>query len=180
MSEQSAVALRPFRPSDVLIVRQWRNDPDVARYMFTDHHIGEAEHARWFARALEAPDRRDWVIEVDGRPVGAAHLRDVDRRHGRASCGFYLADPALRGRRVGSSVEELVLRHAFLELGLRRVWCEVLATNRPGIRVHERAGFATEGVLRRHVVKQGEPVDVVVLGLLAEEWRERHGDGAPG
>lgn len=173
------VTLRPLRLGDAMTVWRWRNDHAVARFMYTNHEIAEAEHARWLGRVLSAPDRRDWIVEVDGEPAGAAHICDIDREHLRGSCGFYLADPALRGRGVGSAVERLLLHQGFVELGLRKLCCEVLATNTPGIRVHERAGFVTEGVLRDHVLKEGVPVDVVVLGLLAEEWRQRQTAGAP-
>jgi UDP-4-amino-4,6-dideoxy-N-acetyl-beta-L-altrosamine N-acetyltransferase len=173
--EQSAVALRPLRLDDVLTVRRWRNDPDVARYMYTDHPIGEAEHARWFAQALDSPDRVYWIVELDGRPVGLANVYAIARDHGRAYWAFYLADPSVRGRGVGSFVERFVLRHAFAELGLRKLCCEVLATNEAVVRMHQKFGFVVEGVLRHHVTKQGRPEDVVTLGMLADEWRERDG-----
>lgn len=39
----------------------------------------------------------------------------------------------------------------------------------------ERLGFREEGRLRDHAYLRGERVDVLVYGLLAEEWREERG-----
>jgi hypothetical protein len=39
-------------------------------------------------------------------------------------------------------------------------------------------GFEREALFRRHVIKNGERVDVIGLGLLAEDWSARRGDMA--
>lgn len=165
------VDLRDLVATDRERIRAWRNLPEVRANMFTDHEIGEDEHARWFAGIHDDPRRRYWVVHCDGRDVGLAHLYDIDRHHGRCGWGYYLASAGDRGRGIGSVVWYLLLRYAFDELGLRKVYGEVLAVNAPVLRMHERFGFLREGLLRHHVVKSGVPHDVVVFGLLADDWR---------
>jgi UDP-4-amino-4,6-dideoxy-N-acetyl-beta-L-altrosamine N-acetyltransferase len=151
-------------------VLAWRNGPDVARWMYSDHQIGEAEHARWLDAALDKPDRLYWIIELDGAPVGLANLARIDPDASRCEWAFYLADPAVRGRGVGAAVEYLVLRHVFETLQLNKLWCEVLADNAGVVRLHERFGFTREAHFRDHVRKGERFCDVVGLGLLAREW----------
>ena len=55
-------------------------------------------------------------------------------------------------------------------MGLRKLWCEVLITNEAVWKLHQKFGFRQEALLRAHVVKAGHPVDVMGLGLLAEDW----------
>ena len=166
------VKLRPLRPDDRDRLLAWRNSPEVAAYMYTDHQITPDEHARWFA-GIEGDARRAyWIIEVDGAPVGLANLYDIDRANGRCAWAYYLADPATRGQGVGSYVEYWMLEYVFEGLKLAKLWCEVLASNAAVIRLHQKFGFSEEARFRRHVVKAGEPQDVVGLGLLAEEWAE--------
>jgi RimJ/RimL family protein N-acetyltransferase len=38
------------------------------------------------------------------------------------------------------------------------------------IRLFERCGFTREGLLRRHRLRHGQPVDVVMMGILEEEY----------
>lgn len=166
----ASVTLRALRPDDQDRLLAWRNSPEVAAYMYSDHVISPEEHARWFA-AIAGDERRDYrIIEADGAPVGLANFYDIDRAHGRASLALYLADPSARGRGVGGMVDYLMIERAFGELGLRKLWCEVLASNEAGWKLHLRHGFVQEALLRAHVVKGGAPQDVVGLGLLAEEW----------
>jgi UDP-4-amino-4,6-dideoxy-N-acetyl-beta-L-altrosamine N-acetyltransferase len=166
------VELRPLRPDDKQRLLAWRNSPDVAPYMYTDHQITAEEHARWFA-GIEGDRRRAYfVIEMDGAPVGLANLYDIDRGHGRCAWAYYLAEPAVRGRGVGGCVEYLMLEKVFGEFGLTKLWCEVLASNEGVIRLHRKFGFQEEARLRRHVLKGGQPQDVVGLGLLAEDWTQ--------
>ena len=168
------IALRPLRPEDRDRLLAWRNAPDVAAWMFTDHAISPQEHARWFA-SLEADARRaDWIIEVDGAPAGLASLTDID--HGARTCATasYLADPGLRGRGIGSEVERRLLEQAFGEFGLTKVWCEVLASNIAGMRMHEKLGYREAAGERRRVLKGAEPVEAVRLELWTNDWTGAH------
>jgi RimJ/RimL family protein N-acetyltransferase len=62
------------------------------------------------------------------------------------------------------------MRHVFEELGLEKLCCEVLASNDGVVKMHQRYGFQVDGVLRRHVIKNGERVDVVTMSLLRDDW----------
>jgi UDP-4-amino-4,6-dideoxy-N-acetyl-beta-L-altrosamine N-acetyltransferase len=168
--EPSAVALRPMALGDILRVREWRNMPEISAYMYSDHVISEEEHARWFGNAINDPNRRYWIIDLDGESVGLANLYDISTAHRRAYWAFYLASPAVRGRGVGSFAERFVIRYTFEDLDLEKLCCEVLATNAAVVKMHQRYGFQVDGTLRKHVIKFGERVDVVTMSLLREDW----------
>jgi UDP-4-amino-4,6-dideoxy-N-acetyl-beta-L-altrosamine N-acetyltransferase len=168
-------ALRPMAIADISRVLGWRNQPDVARYMYTDHTISPTEHAKWFGNALGSSDRTYWIIELDDQPVGLANLYDISEQHRRAYWAFYLADPAVRGRGVGSYTERFVMRFAFAELGLNKLCCEVMSSNEAVVQMHQRFGFQIDGTLRQHIWKQDHFEDVVALSLLRAEWEAREG-----
>jgi UDP-4-amino-4,6-dideoxy-N-acetyl-beta-L-altrosamine N-acetyltransferase len=166
------VSLRRMAAEDKARVLAWRNLPDVAAYMFTDHRITVAEHDDWFASALDDETRRYWIIELDSLPVGLADLTDISAVQKRASVGLYLADPRVRGRGVGIAADRLIIRYAFEELGLDKLSADVLTTNEAGMKVHLHHGFRVDGILRDHVIKAGRRVDVATLSLLREEWSD--------
>jgi UDP-4-amino-4,6-dideoxy-N-acetyl-beta-L-altrosamine N-acetyltransferase len=172
MSAAPQVILRTLERGDRERLLAWRNLPDVARWMYSDHAIGPDEHARWFDAALADPRRRYWIIEADGRPVGLANLYDLTPEHGRTAWAYYLADPTTRGQGIGAFVEYWIIEHVFGELGLTKLWCEVLIDNEPVWRLHEGFGFRREALLRQHVRKAGVLTDVVGLGLLAQDWAQ--------
>ena len=165
------VELRPLEPDDRDRILAWRNSPDVRAYMYTDHVISPEEHAAWFAGIPDDPSRTYWIITSDGAPVGLANLYDIDQRNQRCAWAYYLSDPAVRGLGLGSYVEYWVLEYVFEGLKFAKLWCEVLASNEPVWKLHETFGFQIEARFRGHVVKEGARVDVLGLGLLAEDWR---------
>jgi UDP-4-amino-4,6-dideoxy-N-acetyl-beta-L-altrosamine N-acetyltransferase len=173
MSRAPEVAMRPLAAADRDRLLAWRNQPEVAEWMYSDHAISADEHARWFAAAMADLRRRYWVIETDGTPVGLANLYDLAPEHGRTAWAYYLADPSTRGQGIGAYVEYWVIEQVFDVLGLEKLWCEVLIGNEPVWRLHEGFGFQREALFRGHVKKHGVATDVVGLGLLKSDWTAR-------
>jgi len=166
-------ALRDMTPSDAEMLFGWRNQPDVSKYMYTDHEITRDEHEAWFARIQDDATRRYWILVVDGVDVGLVNLTDIDTVNSRCAWAFYIAQTDQRGRGVGAFAEFEVLKYVFETLRLNRLWCEVLAFNTSAQKMHRRFGFVHEGTLRRHVRKDGDYHDVEVFGMLKEEWDQR-------
>ncbi len=166
------IELRPVLPEDKEMILAWRNLPEVAQYMFTDHPITVEEHEEWFRGLSHDPSRRYWIITLDGEDVGLANLYNIAPEFKRAYWAFYLA-PGVRGKGVGSFVEYSVMKHVFEEMGFNRLCGEVLAFNEAVVRMHESFGFVREGHLRQHVIKGGEPMDVVTIAILRDEWEAK-------
>jgi RimJ/RimL family protein N-acetyltransferase len=76
---------------------------------------------------------------------------------------------------VGAAVEFAMIDHVFRDLGLHKLWCEVLVENEAVWKLHESFGFRREARYRDHVWKAGRFHDVVGLGLLAEDWARSRG-----
>lgn len=166
----TTVTLRDLTQADRARLHVWRNSPEVAAFMYFDHHISREEHDRWFDGLSADRRRRYWVIETDGKPVGLANLAEIDQSQSRCTWAYYLADPSIRGLGVGSFVEFWMIEHVFGALGLNKLWCEVLISNEAVWTLHQTFGFQREALYRQHVIKNGQYQDVVGLGLLAEDW----------
>lgn len=163
-------------------VLEWRNHPDVTR---------------WLLRTTVDPERftRTWLDSVDDpRSAGVLGLLEgrvvatgsVDVRDGMGQLGHedefersegelgYLVDPAYAGRGVATVVAAAMLDAAFGDLGLRRVTAGCFADNVGSWRVMEKLGMRREqhGVADSWHGELGW-VDGYTYGILAEEWRQR-------
>lgn len=170
-------ALRPLTEADAPTLLAWRNSPEVARFMYTDHKISHEEHVAWLARAVSREDARYFVITAAGSEVGFASITDLDAAHGTGSWAIYLGDPLARGRGLGGFTTYSILNYAFDDLRLRKLSCEVLASNRSALGMYERFGFVREGLFREQIMKAEGAIDVHRLGILDREWaaiREGH------
>lgn len=165
--------LRMLRDDDLVQVRQWRNHPEVRRYMYTRHEIGETEHRAWFQRAQEDPHRHLLLAERNGYSYGFVNIQLDDAAAQRATWGFYLAPKAPRGS--GQALGVAALRHAFVDLGLHKLCGESLAGNDRSLRFHERLGFTREAHLRDHHFDGHSYHDVIGFGLLRSEWQALQG-----
>jgi len=164
------VQLRPLRDDDSAQVLAWRNSPEVAAHMYTDHAISQAEHDRWLEAAQSEKDRTYWIILYDRAPVGLANIVRIDLTARRCEWAYYLGSSDTRGKGIGAATEYIVLDHVFGVRGLNKLWCEVFVENEAVWKIHEGFGFQREAHLRQHVHKGGRYIDVYGLGLLAEDW----------
>lgn len=150
----------------------WRNSPDVAPYMYSDHVITAEEHERWFGVIDKDERRAYWIIEMDGTPVGLVNLYDIDRAAGTCAWAYYLADPATRGRGVGAFVELAMLDHVLVREGFKTLGCEVLEGNEAVWKLHQSFGFEVVERLAGRAVKGGVSLDALRLALPAERWAQ--------
>ncbi|MEV4899858.1 GNAT family protein [Citricoccus sp. NPDC055426] len=179
------VRLVPARREHAAALHPLLADPEVGRLTGTVHSTdpgqdaglswSAAQIAEIYGRWSTALDRIVWVIEetATGRIVGESVLNDLDEDN--LACGFRIWIAGARDRGLGTEAVELTLRHAFADQGLHRVSLEVYAFNPRARHVYEKAGFVHEGTRREALLFDGAWVDSHVMGILADEWRERQG-----
>jgi len=107
---------------------------------------------------------------ADGRRIGAATLRDVDRENGKAEVAIFLSARNLLGHGYGTDALRCLCDFGFGELRLERIELVVFDFNTRAIRSYEKAGFQTEVVKRHARFHRGRHHDVLVMGILRDEW----------
>lgn len=152
------------------LVRSWRNNPEVSKYMYTDTNLSMEDQYAWYHRVWADPTYYYWMIEYEGRYFGVANLANIDFVNSKCSWAFYLGDTSVRGQGIGSKVEYHVLQHVFTRMGLNKLDCEVFAFNEQVIKMHEKFGFRREAYYRDYIRKNGNYYDVVGLSLLKRDW----------
>lgn len=153
-------------------VRALRNQQEVRKYMYTSHEISEQEHASWL-HSLQGNQRQEVFVAVDaGQALGVVSLNAINAQQKTADWAFYL-DSERQGKGLGSLMEFWLLDYAFNEAGLEKLNCEVLASNTAVIRLHLKFGFVEEGLRRQNVLKDGQRIDVVLLGITRQEWQDK-------
>ncbi len=56
------------------------------------------------------------------------------------------------------------------EMNLNKVGLEVFSFNKAAIKCYKKLGFIVEGTLRQELFRAGKYHDVIIMGLLREEW----------
>lgn len=166
------IALRDLSPDDADRLFLWRREPEVDRWMCGEPESSLEAHQAWFEDFVADPDVKGWIITFKDRPVGFLTLKGLSGCDRRAEWGWYVGEAEARGRGVGRAAQALGLERAFGELGLHKVWADVLADNDAAMKAQSAAGFRREGYLLEHAFKDGRWRDVVRLAILEQEWAE--------
>jgi len=160
--------LRVIEDDELECILGWRNAPSVRQNMYTRHEISLEEHLAWWNNVRSRQDQRYFLYENNGQPLGVVSFTQVHAKNANASWAFYASPEAPRG--TGSRMEFLALEHAFGNMMLYKLHCEVLAYNKPVVSLHKKFGFSVEGILRGQHRVDDAYVDVIRLGILHSEW----------
>jgi RimJ/RimL family protein N-acetyltransferase len=167
------VRLRAVEERDLPLLVRWMNDPEVRYWL---HHSERPDATQESVRGRfglsgEGSANMVWMIETEEeRPVGHVGLLGVDPHSLRAELAISIGETDCWSHGYGTDAITAVLRHAFIDMGLRRVDLHTDADNARGIRCYEKCGFVREGVMRERRLRYGQPLDMVMMGILRDDW----------
>ena len=170
--------LRALEKSDVAKVWEWMNDDEVMRFYGDPCNTQSlAEVEQWFARLQEASgySSKQFIIETEeGIPIGRIFYEYLDIKHNRTELGILIGEKEYWGKGYGTDAIIAFLDYLFNELGLHRVYLIVQSHNTRASRCYEKCGFIQEGILRHHGFSRGEYYDDLIMGILRDEFNQRH------
>lgn len=164
------ISLRSFDEGDVPAKVRWINDGRNNEFLHYDLPLEEGKTLAWFRSNRGRTDRLDMVIEADGVPVGLIGLLSIDKNRSCAEYYVSMGEQEYKGRGVAFEASRQLLRLAFEEMGLERIYLETETGNLAAQSLFEKLGFVREGLLRRDVLNRGELRDRYAYSLLREEW----------
>jgi [ribosomal protein S5]-alanine N-acetyltransferase len=176
--ETSRLILRPPTRADALSIQtvaSVRNIADTMISIFHPYPDGEAE--QYISKQLAEFENGHSVTFVIERKferafIGLIEVRDIEREHSQAELSFWLAVEAW-GQGYMSEVLKPMLRFAFEDLGLNRLYAYHMVRNPASGKVLQKNGFVQEGLLRQRVRKWGVFEDVALLALLRRDWQDK-------
>lgn len=168
------VMLRAIEEKDLDHLLEWLHDPVVA------HLVGgfsfptsRAQQLEWYRKSLVDRDTQRWIVQDlhDGRPIGVTGLWSIDRQNRHALSALKLGSPESRGKGYGTDAILTVTAYAFYQVGLHRLWSEIVVYNAASYRAYvEKCGWRVEGVLRQSLFRDGVFYDQVRIGILRSDF----------
>jgi RimJ/RimL family protein N-acetyltransferase len=170
--EGDLVRLRAVEESDVDWVNAHFWNPNVTRFLEVVWPEPRAGTEAFLASARASDTSLVLLIEtLAGDRAGVCSLDGIQARARTASLGIWI-DEDRWSEGLGTDAVRTLCRFGFREMNLSRIQLHVYDFNARGIRAYGKVGFREEGRLRGDQFADGGHVDVVVMGLLADELRE--------
>ena len=173
--ETKRLILRPWEGADAEECYRYAADPRVGPIAGWLVHKSVEDTRRIIREILSAPETYAIVWRETGLPVGSVGLFRGDLATGadEMELGYWVGVPYW-GRGIAPEASREVLRHAFEDLHLARVWCGYYDGNEKSKRVQEKLGFRYQWTTPDAPVPQMDETRVGHVNLLTRaEWEKR-------
>jgi phosphinothricin acetyltransferase len=161
------VTIRPAREEDIPTITEIYNDAirnTTATFDIIEKTV--EDRRKWLA---EHGEKHPVIVAVmDGKVAGWGSLSPYAERPGwrfTVENAVYVS-PQYQGRGIGRRLLEELSRLAET-LGYHAIIAQVVGGNEGSLRLHERCGFKTVGVLKEVGNKFGKWLDVIVMEKLS-------------
>ncbi|HEX5840927.1 MAG TPA: GNAT family protein [Pseudomonas sp.] len=107
------------------------------------------------------------------RAVGLLSYLRIAPKDGCIEIGHIAFGQAMQRTPGSTEAAWLLARHAFDDLGYRRLEWKCNALNARSLRAAERLGFVHEGLFRQHMLVKGQNRDTAWFAIIDGEWPAR-------
>jgi RimJ/RimL family protein N-acetyltransferase len=102
--------------------------------------------------------------------IGHTGIHHVEWPHGVATTGSVIGPVESQGKGLGTEAKLLLLYHAFMIMGLRKIISRVKAFNTNSAGHLLKCGYTPVGRHRKHHLHEGEYIDEVLFEVFREDW----------
>lgn len=149
--------LRNLNIEDTNSMLEWMHDEDINKQFVFDAKSATRESVKQFIENswVDEENKHYAIVDKNDEYCGTISLKNINKNNKNAEYAI-----ALRSKYMGSGVAAYatkeIVKIAFEELSLIRVYLNVLAENSRAIGFYEKMGFEFEGEFRQHLFKEGK------------------------
>jgi RimJ/RimL family protein N-acetyltransferase len=164
--------LRPGRESDAEHFVRWFADMDVTRHLGRRTAISLQQEQEFLKKVGESKDAVWWVIEAEGKAIGATGIHRINWLDANGSTGIVIGEKTSWGKGYATEAIQLRTRYAFRELNLHKLMTEVDTENEASRKALERNGYRIVGVRREQTFREGKWKDRWLGEVLRADWEK--------
>ncbi len=168
------IGLRPIQASDTLDIVRWRNDNSVRANLFSQEELTVEQHMEWVKNVIKTKKAYQFIIEeMEGpniKKIGTTFLKNIDYCNKKAEFGIFIGNKDSRGNGYGTIATKKTLEFGFKNLGLNRIYSNILETNKASITALINGGMKQEGLLREDYIRDNKTFHVIISAITREDW----------
>lgn len=137
--------LRPWQQEDAENLFEYAKNPNVGPIAGWAPHKNIQESKEIIKNILNGKECYAICLKEDGKAIGSIELKlnghtDMTELNDECELGYWIGEP-FWGRGLITEAGKEILRHAFEDLKMTKVWCGYYDGNKKSKRVQEKLGF---------------------------------------
>jgi RimJ/RimL family protein N-acetyltransferase len=167
--------LRPFVLDDAISVKRLAGDHAIAdKTLNIPHPYEDGMAEQWISThqsKFEAGENINYAITLQSNEelIGAIGFVIINRKFDQAELGYWIGRPYWNNGYC-TEAGQGILEYGFEDLNLNRIHAFHFKRNPASGKVMQKLGMIQEGLLRQHVKKWDIYEDIVIYGILKNEW----------
>lgn len=158
------VELISMTESDLDMVRDWRNQPDVSNFMFFQEGISSEMQQKWFESLDESS--LYLIIQAENEKIGVINVKDINWRMRTGEAGIFIGNSSYRNSAVPMQAVFALMDAFFFEFSFAKLKATVKQGNEDGIDFNVQLGYRVES-------KDNEKVQLYILKNLYQDARKK-------
>ena len=140
MIDDNFVKVREVTESDIQLLRYWRNNPKIQKFMLNQDVISYTDQVRWF-KNIDQDHYKHFIYSFNDLDIGTFSIANIDYNkktfEGGILCGNldYLKNP------INLSVCLYLYQYAFSKLKLETGTARILRSNKTALRLNHAIGY---------------------------------------
>lgn len=167
------IYLRALEAEDYKVSVKWRNDPEIQSMVGGHSYFVSLEKEKeWVHNTIFNNNRivlAICLVEND-KYIGNVMLQEIDYIDGTAHVPVLIGDKDEWGKGYATEARFMILKFAFEERRLNRIWALIKEDNIGSIKMHEKCGYKKEGILRQSIFKNGQYYNQIMMAVLKEDF----------
>lgn len=176
------ILLRELKEEDAPLMLEWMHDVDIQkgfRKNMMDMTIETAksfcQNAKFSHNLLSGESLHFAIVDEKDEYLGTISLKNVDLFNKTAEYAIVVRKKT-QGKKVAKTATMLLLKKAFYDYKLHKVYLSVLHYNIAAIHLYKSCGFVYEGRAREHILINGKYETLEWYSILDYEFNEENQD----
>lgn len=126
--------------ADLELVRKWRNDDEIRKFMNFRDYITKEMQLKWF-ESINTSDNFYYVIQYEGEKIGLVNDKNIDWNEKIAEGGLFIWDKRYINSTIPMKISLLMLELAYTLLGWNKTIVKVRKDNPRALKYNESLGY---------------------------------------
>jgi len=135
------VTLQRLQHEQIELIRQWRNDQKISRFMFYKGEITKDMQSEWFD-SIDNEQNFFFLIYLKNEPVGLINISSIDWENKTAYTGLFIYDDKFLATDVPVMASLAMLDVFFLLFDIQSVYAKVKGNNKAAHNYNSSLGFS--------------------------------------